>query len=54
MELDFPVEKTVKTRSSVRTYEEGTLSAEEKNESIPIWALCQIPSQWMFHFAYWK
>lgn len=32
MRLDFEVEKTIKTRSSVRTYEEKPLSKEDKNK----------------------
>lgn len=32
MKLDFPVEKTVKSRRSVRTYEEVSLSTEEKEQ----------------------
>lgn len=32
MKVDFPVEKTVKARSSIRTYEERPLSAVEKDK----------------------
>lgn len=32
MQLDFQVENTIKTRSSVRTYEEKPLSEEDKNK----------------------
>ncbi len=36
MKMDFPVAKTVNARSSVRTYENRDLSANEKLKSTPI------------------
>lgn len=45
MELDFPVEQTVRSRSSVRTYEERPLSLEEKEQiNAYIAALQNLPS----------
>lgn len=32
MNLDFPIEETVKSRSSVRTYEDRPLSSEAKEQ----------------------